>query len=91
MQPVIDQRFYDMGCEALRQDKYLHACQEMLDAMPDLTSDQYDSFFLGWYDTYRELHGPVTEDIYFPILPSQIKAREESLQRLKEQGRTAKV
>jgi hypothetical protein len=89
MQPIIDDRFYKLGCDAFRQERYIHACQEWLDSVPDLTSDQYDSFFLGWHDTYRELKGPTVEDIWFPTLPSQIKEREESLQRLKEQGRLA--
>lgn len=90
MQPTIDQNFYKMGGDALRRGQYIHSCQEMLDGTPGLTSDQYDSFFLGWYDTYRETVGPTTDDTYFPTLPSQIKDREESLQRLKEQGRTPK-
>lgn len=91
MQPIIDDNFYKMGCDALRREQYIHSCQEMLDNMPSITSDQYDSFFMGWYDAYREIVGPTTDDNYFSTLPSQIKDREESLQRLKEQGRIPKA
>lgn len=90
MQPVIDENFYKMGEDALRRGDGIHNCQERLDNTPNLTSDQYDSFFLGWYDAYREERGPTTDDNYFPTLPSQIKEREESLRRLKEQGRSPK-
>lgn len=87
---TIDQHYYDMGCEAFRQERYMEACQEMLDAIPDLTHNQRESFFLGWNDTYRELKGPTTEDIYFPTLPSQIREREASIKRLRERCKTPK-
>lgn len=91
MQPIIDENLYKMGDEALRQERGVHDCQESLDALAGLTSDQYDSFWEGYWDAHREVRGPTTGDYWFPTLPSQIKEREESLQRLKERGRTPKA
>lgn len=89
MQPTIDHNLYKMGCDALRQERPVHDCQESLDSM-SISSDQYDSFWMGYWDTHRELIGPTTEDEWFPTLTSQVRERQESLQRLERQGSAPK-
>jgi len=47
-QPILDPRFFNSGKTYSRFMK-INEAQEALDGIKDLTSHQYDSFWLGWF------------------------------------------
>lgn len=46
-QPVVNQTWYENG-KRCRSTMSLREAQRALDGNPNLTSDEYDSFWLGW-------------------------------------------
>lgn len=55
MQPVIVQTWYDNGFKSFVQHEMsVNACQTALDNNIMLTSDEYDSFWLGYWDAVRQ-------------------------------------
>lgn len=50
-QPVIDEKFFKNGknCRTKMKEKEAHKQLELLVESNKLTSDQYDSFWLGWF------------------------------------------
>lgn len=53
MQPIIDEHFYKLGAQAKQQGRGTWDCQQELNNIPNLTSDQYDSFWLGYGETTK--------------------------------------
>jgi len=83
MQPVISEKWYENGFQCVvTHDLGVHDCEIALDNNLTLTSDEYDSFWLGYWDAVRFQRGETVFDYWFSALPSQIKERKESLARL---------
>ena len=47
-QPILDEKFFKSGKKSSKFMK-INEAQETLDGIKELTSNQYDSFWLGWF------------------------------------------
>jgi len=50
MQPITVDRFYSAGVAAFKSGHTVRQCQETLDNNKALRSDEYDSFWQGYWD-----------------------------------------